>query len=305
MDNQQLNKCILSEEIIDSIISGKIKSRKQIYRILGISKHHSCAKIIRKQLDDLKLLVYKKHTRESIKKYVSEYVKQHHRLPAANDVNPYIVKTAQKLYGTWNRFLLEEFYDTNQRRYADEFTDEQLLNTIVEYVDKYQKLPNREEFDGKSKKMPYWESFITRFGYKKWSEILGLALVNNPKIKIYYNHKNGFGKLIRYNGNIYLSNQEYLIGKYLTENNIKFEKEVEYGNCNSVFDFYLPEYDVYIEYYGIATQQYKDKIVKKQSMYNGRIVIEIYKHDNTIGKLHAEVQRLQSQSVMRNGIVHQ
>ncbi len=305
MDNQQLNEFNLSQEIIDEIRSGNIKSRKQVYRIFKISKHSALAKKIRQELDRLDLLVYKKHSRESIKIYVQEYINVYGRLPIANSVSNIIVKVAQKLYGTWNRFLLEEFGDQNQRRYADEFTDEELLNTIANYVNTYKKLPNREEFDGKTKDMPYWESFMTRFKFKRWSQVLGKALVNNPNIRIYYNSKNGFGKLIIYGNNIYLSNQEYLIGKYLTEHDIKFDKEVEYENCKFVFDFYLPEHDTYIEYYGIATKEYKEKILKKQSMYNGRNVIEIYKHDNTVGKLHSEVQRLQSLLVKRDGIVHQ
>lgn len=305
MDNQQLNESYenIVRNVVLSAINGKYTNRKEIYKELGISKNHILAKLIRIALDKNRILIYRKHTKETLSLIVKNYRAENGRLPTASKLSATLVKLAQKFYGTWNRFLLEEFGEQNQRRYADEFSDKELLDTISNYVQKYQRIPSREEFDGKTKNMPYWESFTTRFGHKKWSEIIGLALVNNPNIKIYHNRKNGFGKIILYNNNVFLSRHEYLIAKYLTENNIKFEKEVEYENCTFVFDFYLPELDVYVEYYGIATTEYMARVNKKRAMYNGRNVIEIFKHDNTIKKLDSEVQRLQSSPVMREGIV--
>ena len=46
-------------------------------------------------------------------------------------------------------------------------------------------------------------------------------------------------------------------------------------------DFYLPELDVYIEYWGLDTPQYKMSMYKKQMLYQqeGKRLISVYPHD--------------------------
>ncbi len=46
-------------------------------------------------------------------------------------------------------------------------------------------------------------------------------------------------------------------------------------------DFYLPELDVYIEYWGMDTPQYKMNMYKKQTLYQqeGKRLISIYTKD--------------------------
>jgi hypothetical protein len=46
-------------------------------------------------------------------------------------------------------------------------------------------------------------------------------------------------------------------------------------------DFYLPELDVYIEYWGLDTPQYKMSMYKKQTLYQqeGKRLISVYPHD--------------------------
>lgn len=50
------------------------------------------------------------------------------------------------------------------------------------------------------------------------------------------------------------SKGEFLIGKILSQHNIKYEKEKTFQDCKDInllpFDFYLPEYDILIEYDG-------------------------------------------------------
>lgn len=46
-------------------------------------------------------------------------------------------------------------------------------------------------------------------------------------------------------------------------------------------DFYLPEFDVYIEYWGMDTADYKIGMLKKQKLYQqeGKRIISLYPDD--------------------------
>jgi hypothetical protein len=208
------------------------------------------------------------------------------RKPTAQEMPAAFVKSAQKRFGSWNKALKYSFGSVTQARYG-EITNQELLEIIRDFVKKYHRLPQRQEFDGKN--YPYFESYLTRFGVTRWADILKLVDLEGLT---YYANKHGYGKLIHYKGVTYLSREEYLIGKYLSDNDIAFEKEVPYGNAPYVFDFFLPEHQVYIEYYGIATKEYKEVCAKKRQSYGDRRVIEIYKHENTVKTLALKLQRL-------------
>ena len=225
-------------------------------------------------------------TEERIADALREHKKQLGRLPRANELPAGFVKSAQQRFGSWNKALVFAFGEITQARYG-ELSDKELLAIIRKFVEKHQRLPLRSEFDGKQ--YPYFETYTLRFNKQRWADIL--ALVDLTGLT-YYANKHGFGRVYRLGDTTYLSREEYLIGKYLTEQGIVFHKEVPYNNANFVFDFYLPQQNVYIEYYGIATAAYKETIERKRSCYAGRKVIEIFKHDNTVGKLALEVQRL-------------
>ena len=270
---------VLSEEILKKIKRGEITSRRQIYKIRGRSK-----KLIQ-WLNDNEILVPTK-TKWSKERIIKEIQRQENP-KAANDYN--LAKQAWKHFGSWNNALYTATGKINQYRYT-ELSDEEMLKKITFFIKKFRRLPLREEFDGSSLDRPYWEAFIIRFNISKWSDVFGL--IDLTGIEYYFDKKHGFGTVILFDEKVFLSRQEYLIAKYLVENSIDYEKEVPYGNSNYIFDFYLPKYNTYIEYYGIETSDYKKRIDEKRNFYNGRKVIEIFKHDNTIKKLDLEVQRL-------------
>lgn len=267
---------MLSDSVLKKIENGEINSRRKLYKITGRSKK------LMAWLNENNFLMPTKWTKEA---FVFELNKKG-MIVAQEDWN--LVRLAKRFYGRWNNALMDVFGEVNQHTYI-ELTDNDLLDTIKKFVLKYQRLPLREEFDGSSLDRPYFETFTKRFKVSKWSEVLSLISLT----KVYFNSsKNSYGKTIIHNGILYFSTQEYLIGKYLEENNILFEKEVPYENCKYIFDFKLLELNAFIEYYGISTKEYKERIELKRKMYDGRKVIEIFKHDNTIKKLALEVQRL-------------
>ena len=272
---------MLSEQILDKINKGEIKSRRQLYRNVGRSK-----KLI-SWLNDNKILIPSKWDKGRVKSELLILEKELGRIPLPKD-NDALALRAQKYYGKWDGAIKETFGIISDNRY-DYLSDDKLIKIIVDYIKKYQKLPLREDFDGSSDERPCWKVYCNRFNIKRWSDIFGMLDLSGIKI---FKNNHGFGKVTVLNGITFLSGQELLIGKYLFNNNFKFEKEVPYQNSNYIFDFFLTDLDVYIEYYGISTNDYIEMINEKRKFYNGRRVIEIFKHDNTIAKLDSEVQRL-------------
>lgn len=283
MANQQPNfDKMINKEILHRIQINDIKSRRALYKEIGRSKK------LLTYLNDNNILVQriKPWTKSRFKEAMFEMKNKLNRIPKAND-SYQLCAIGQRLYGSWNNAVFTVFGEVTQKRYF--FTKKHVETIIQDYVIKYQRLPLRSEFNGKE--YPFYEAILKAVNETKWSNLY--KHVDLSKIK-YYDSYHGSGKIILYKGILYLSHEEYLIGKYLTDNNILFEKEVPYKNSNYIFDFYLIDYDVYIEYYGRHTKEYINTINKKRLKYNNRIVIEIFKHDNTIKKLSEEVQRLQS-----------
>lgn len=279
MGNQQPNGAgMLDDEVLDKIASGEITSRRQVYKIVGRTKK------LRLWMDHNNILIPTKNTKQTVIMRMRDLYTELGRIPVASD-NWALTSVAQNHFGTWNHAVFEAFGKYNQRRYID-FTDTEMLDFIRLYIKRNEHLPTRDEFNGSE--YPYWETYYSRFNVSRWSDIL-MMVEESPF------PKHGWGRKQIFNGMCYLSNEELQIGKWLTVNEIHFLKEVPYGrHSNYVFDFYLPEYNVYIEYYGIFTADYKQRIEKKRAEYRNRHVIEIFKHDNTIKKLATEVQRLQS-----------
>lgn len=271
---------MLSEDLINKIESNQITSRRQLYKITGRSKK------LRNWLDQNNILNPVKWTKELLIDRLKTIYNQTNKIPLASD-NFGLARAVQNHFGSWNLGLYAAIETLNQKRY-DHLTDTDLLNIISDYVRKYRKIPLREEFNGEF--YPDFSTYFSRFNTNKWSEIIGKVDLNSIK---YFSTKEKYGVRIFFDGKVYLSNKEYLIGKWLTQNSILFDKEIPYGNSNHVFDFYIPSLDLYIEYYGIASKEYKENIIKKQNSYGNRKVLEIFKHDNLIDKLSKEVQRLQ------------
>jgi len=69
-----------------------------------------------------------------------------------------------------------------------------------------------------------------------------------------------------YNGHICRSTGEYIISKFLFENNIEYQYEGFYPNQNVKpprglkYDFYIPKFDLYVEYCGMYKSSNKDYI---------------------------------------------
>jgi HEAT repeat protein len=90
--------------------------------------------------------------------------------------------------------------------------------------------------------------------------------------------------IVAQTGTLVQSDGERLIANWLAEHNIAYRYDERYRILNGYAirpDFYLPELDVYIEYWGLNTADYKIGMLKKQQLYQqeGKRLISIYPAD--------------------------
>lgn len=85
-------------------------------------------------------------------------------------------------------------------------------------------------------------------------------------------------------GTMVQSAGERRIAEWLTEHGVAYRYDAKFriiGEFQIRPDFYLPELDVYIEYWGLNTPQYKMSMYKKQMLYQqeGKRLISVYPAD--------------------------
>jgi len=85
-------------------------------------------------------------------------------------------------------------------------------------------------------------------------------------------------------GTVVQSEGERRIADWLTAHGLAYRYDAKFrivGEFQIRPDFYLPELDVYIEYWGLDTPQYKMSMYKKQTLYQqeGKRLISVYPKD--------------------------
>jgi len=85
-------------------------------------------------------------------------------------------------------------------------------------------------------------------------------------------------------GTLVQSTGERLIADWLFRNNIAYRYDERFRIIDGMAvrpDFYLPEFDIYIEYWGMNTADYKIGMLKKQKLYQqqGKKIISLYPKD--------------------------
>ena len=99
-------------------------------------------------------------------------------------------------------------------------------------------------------------------------------------------------------GTVVQSEGERRIAEWLTARGLAYRYDAKFriiGEFQIRPDFYLPELDVYIEYWGLDTPQYKMSMFKKQTLYQqeGKRLISVYPADlPRLGALLAAKLRL-------------
>ena len=74
-------------------------------------------------------------------------------------------------------------------------------------------------------------------------------------------------KAIGLDGEIYDSKSEAVIADWLLVNDIEYEPHKHLPGSNSISDFFLPEYELWIEYDGLMEVRADNKLEKKRAFY--------------------------------------
>ncbi len=74
-------------------------------------------------------------------------------------------------------------------------------------------------------------------------------------------------KAIGLDGEIYDSKSEADVADWLFLNDIEYEPHKKLPKCRSISDFYLPEYDLWVEYDGLMEVRADDKLDRKRAFY--------------------------------------
>jgi hypothetical protein len=80
-------------------------------------------------------------------------------------------------------------------------------------------------------------------------DVIHSKMITKYNISDYKRHK--YGIRITYNGVIYKSHGEYMIAKFLTDNNIQFIYNGYYDKSKYRYDFFIKYIDLYVEYTGM------------------------------------------------------
>lgn len=93
------------------------------------------------------------------------------------------------------------------------------------------------------------------------------------------------------------SRGEKLIADFLESEHIAYEYDARYmiaGDTRIRPDFYLPEFDVYIEYFGMNTPEYRDNMLKKRVLYqrSGKKLVSVsYEDADPVSVLRQKLSR--------------
>lgn len=165
-----------------------------------------------------------------------------------------------------------------------EYNKKVLLGEIKkEYSNQYTKasklgLPKPQISDETRRKISESSSKRTKTDEQKQrlSESMRLAVINNPQSYCSSN-VNGRVKKVKYQDRWFDSKWEVIVAKYLDDLNIKWDREVtgieyEYEGKKHLYfpDFYLPEYDKYIEVKGYE----RKRDLYKYSCLNNLIILK-------------------------------
>lgn len=127
---------------------------------------------------------------------------------------------------------------------------------------------------------------IKKYSIKIVKDILGLSNIGFKLLEIFINKNNiisnnekilfspqTYGTIVTvvFQNEVYKfrSKKEFRFYLLLMKNSIKFKTNKEYPDSNFYYDFYLPDFDIYVEITGFMNnEEYRNKMYKKQELFN-------------------------------------
>lgn len=187
-------------------------------------------------------------------------------------------------------------------------------NSYLYSENNYDKMVDRSSFLETTKKVIsecintptvelFVDSVIDKIEIKTFSDILPYVSskiiqkkysVNSTAIKDLFYKKIGdylnsgyYGTVVYHNGIRFKSIKEYKLSLFLESKNIKFEYEKRYEIGKYISDFYLYDYNTYIEYFGILDGKNLENLDERQLKYYDKMINKIlFCTDNKINLIY-------------------
>lgn len=153
-------------------------------------------------------------------------------------------------------------------------TIEEFVNKIIELVD----------IKSSSDILPFYNSKIIQNHYK----VSGIEIKNMFYRKTpLHLQKLMYGTPIYHNGNRFKSVKEYKLALFFEENNILYEYEKPYPESQYKSDFYLPNENIYVEYYGMLENKNYNNLNEIQIQYKNKMELKnFYCEKNNLYLVH-------------------
>lgn len=128
-------------------------------------------------------------------------------------------------------------------------------NNIEEFITNYVSIYNLDEVSLYKVLLPLKRMKLLKSYYNTTeSYIMSLIVPKLTRIRTQYSYITWF------NNHICRSDAEYILANFLVKNDIDYIYEKRYDNSKYRCDFYLKEYDIYVEYLGMKMDRYKSKL---------------------------------------------
>jgi hypothetical protein len=203
--------------------------------------------------------------KDSIIEYTKNYINKNNKYPTSSSAGSPSISTIKRYFNSW-----AEVYEVSGYR-KKVWDKDSILNSIYEFHKNFNKVPTSKDF--RKNTVVYPNSYIINKFFGSWNNAI---LESNLPISI----KNGYGILTNgLDGHTYRSSAEayfcdnYLYNKYTYHIEPKYPCPYEY----LLYDWYLPELNLYIELDGgIRPTTTKEKIKINNSLNRKCVFINTY-----------------------------
>jgi hypothetical protein len=177
------------------------------------------------------------------------------------DMYSFLVENYENIYGTpsyYERIYGEKWVDEFIK--SNTYKNEEDLRFLLSFKSHFKLIDYLIDNFGITEIFLKIKKVIVSHFYKTTYEKMFEYLMSvDPSIK------GKFGYMRYYNNHLCRSSGEFMIAKFLKKNNIPYKYEKPYPNSKKRCDFYLIDYDFYIEYTGMY------KIKKYNEKYNEKL----------------------------------
>jgi disulfide oxidoreductase YuzD len=208
--------------------------------------------------------------------------------PLLRDVHPQVRQYSAKALGAFgasSKECLKDFDDLNNSPVEKDYV-KRSVNASIRIITEAIRL----EVAGSKKKCQKCGVLIDANEYARSQKAFQRNYCDHCFDEVYLQRRNWETK-VELNKNIEAkdgclvqSKGEKDIAEWLAKNNIRYKYDERFRILDGYAirpDFYLPEFDIYIEYWGMDTNDYKIGMFKKQNIYKqqGKRLLSLYPED--------------------------